>query len=64
MKRRRKAALKEYGKRYGRKVEFKQWYEIIWKNPVKNAMNNEQFFILQYGREEKEFLQSEKELYE
>ena len=44
VKKRRNAALKEYGKRYGFKNRFRIWYEFTWRNPIKKALGNENVF--------------------
>ena len=44
VKKRRNSALKEYGKRYGQKEEFRIWYQYSIRNPIKKALNNESVF--------------------
>lgn len=44
VKKRRNSALKEYGKRYGKKEEFRIWYQYSIRNPIKKALNNESVF--------------------
>lgn len=44
VKKRRNSALKEYGKRYGKKEEFSILYYYSIRNPIKKALNNESVF--------------------